>query len=480
MDDLVRPLGLLERLYTARQVLGIYHSVIVTASYKVRSHISATLLNSVFSAVLPGVLERHPALCCYVSGIDTPSPEFRRLATIKTQDVVNVVDVRVEGGNDLAAKLQELHDRPWPTVQQPLWKIVVIREPQNHDSFKIHVAFVYHHVLGDGLSELAVQRSLRYELSSLKLQKPLDLPNSPRIINVPSPLTLTAPIESIISFPLSWSYLLQKVWQEYAPPWLRRTASPPWPGTAPQSLDRCPNHTRLCPVTYSLSNLEFMLSESKKNSVTLTSLLTASLVSILSSAIPSAQSFMGTTPYTLRRVTGTGMDEMVNQTSAFQTHYSEDFLKGLRHRHSNVGDRVPVQELWDIASYFHRQMQTQLAKCPKDDLLGLLPYISDPINFYEKKFGQAREVTFEMSNLGVFQSDFMDSAGAGDWDLEAMTFSQSAQPVGAAITVSCTSVKGGGLTLAITWQDSTISEDIIDVLARDLRDLPRLLHSEVV
>jgi hypothetical protein len=219
--------------------------------------------------------------------------------------------------------------------------------------------------------------------------------------------------------------------------------------------------------------VESLLEESKKHSVTLTSILTAALVSALADALPEAPRFLGMTPYTLRRVTGTSMNDMVNQTSAFETSYQADFLDRIR-KASNAIERI--ESLWNTARYFHAQMQDELARCPRDNLVGLLPYVSDYVKYYQKKIGKAREATWELSNLGILRTT--QESLPGSWRLENMTFTQGAQPVGPAFAVNCVSVQGGPLTMAITWQDSVVPGNIIDILVHDFTDLPRLLHHE--
>ncbi|MCJ1380262.1 hypothetical protein MMC17_003365 [Xylographa soralifera] len=446
-SEVLRPLGMFEKLYTARQVLGIYNSVIVTATYTVRSKLEDASLCSIFCAAISGLLHQHPSLSCHFEGEDTFEPKFRRITTIEVKDVLQISDL--EKGESLAQKIQFLHDQPWSVNRKPLWKLVVMREPRVASDTSIgstlHIAFVYHHVIGDGLSGAAFHTSLLRELENTE-QRSQDMKEAPKS---------------------------KQVVQEYAPRWLVGAPSPLWAGLPVQTLEKCPFRSRVRTVTLQAERVESLLKESRRHSVTLTSVLTAALVSILADALPEAPRFLGWTAYTLRRVTGTSMKDMVNQTSTFQTSYPADFLDRFR-KASNAVERV--ENLWNTAGYFHAQMQDELARCPRDNLVGLLPYVSDHVKFYQKKIGKAREATWELSNLGVFKKT--PKSLLGNWILEEMTFTQGAQPVGPAFTVNCVSVQGGPLTIAITWQDSVVHEDIIDTLAHGFVDLPRLLKHE--
>ena len=472
--DVVRPVGMLEKFYPARQVLGIYNSVIVTATYTVPPKLEDRSLYAILCAVIPRLLHRHPSLSCYVEGVNTPRPNFKPLQTIEVNEVLQVLHLTER--ESLAQKLQELHDQQWSTALKPLWKLVIMRGPQitSDDSTgsPLHAAFVFHHVIGDGLSGMAFHKSLLRELGNIE-QGSERLQEVPTAIDTPTHIRLIDPVEKLTKLPLSWWFLIQKVVQEYAPRWLMGAAPPPWAGLPVQTLDKCPLRTRVRVVSIQADQLATLLEESKKRRVTLTSLITAAVVTTLAKALPEAPSFFGITPYTLRRVTGTSMDEMVNQSTVFETSYPADLLDGVR-KASTATEQV--ETLWTTASYFHAQLKSEIARCPHDNLIGLLPYLSDYVEFYQKQFGKARAVTFELSNLGAHGMPQEALPGIGR--LEDMTFTQGAQPVGAAITLNAVSIEGGPLNIAITWQESVVHEGIVDTLARYLTDLPRLLQHQ--
>ena len=399
-------------------------------------------------------------------------PNFRRLKIVEFKDVLQIVDL--EENETLSQKLQELHDRRWSTEKRPLWKLVVMRGLQNVDDtssgFKLHIAFVYHHVIGDGLSGAAFHRSLIRTLGEID-KTGYELREASKAIEIPVSAKLIEPIERLISLPLSWLFLLKQILNEYAPRWLIGAPPPLWAGLPMQTLDECPLRSRNRIVTITPDGMENLLEESRKRGVSLTSLFTASLVCNLAKALPEAPRFLGTTAYTLRRVTRSSMDEMVNQSTGLLTSYEGDLLRRVRNASTATG---LVESLWDTALFFHSQLQAELAKCPRDNLVGLLPYVVDHVEFYRKKFGKGREATWEVSNLGVFKTapDPLPEKST----LESMTFTQGAQPLGAAFSVNCVSIQGGPLTIAFTWQDSVVDEDIIDALAQGFEDLPGLLE----
>ncbi|KAL8736799.1 MAG: hypothetical protein Q9166_000165 [cf. Caloplaca sp. 2 TL-2023] len=471
-SDLLRPVGMLEKLYTARHVLGIYNSVIVTATYTVPLKLEDTTLSNILSAAIPPLLHRHPSLCCYFEGEDTVEPKFKRLETINLEDILQIYSL--EQQRSLTQELQKLHDQRWPTEPKPLWKLVVMRGPPvvtdpDIDN-TVHIAFVYHHVIGDGLSGIAFHKSLLHELASIEH---LDVHATPDTIDTPISTSLIEPIEKLISLPLSWLFLIKQVVQEYAPRWLIGAPSPLWAGLPTKTLDECPLRSRVRLISIPADEVEFLLKESKKHGVTLTSLFTAAIVVVLAEQLPDASSFLGMTPYTLRRVTGISMDEMINQSSGFEMIYASDFLDRIR-KASNITQRA--ESLWDAAGSFHTDLQRELTKCPSDNLVGLLPYVPDYVKYYTKKFGKAREATWELSNLGVVRTS--QDAIPGSWRLASMSFTQGAQPLGAAFTINCVSVEDRPLNIAVTWQDSVVQEDMIEAVARTFTGLPSLLQHQ--
>ncbi|KAL8651126.1 MAG: hypothetical protein Q9226_004845 [Calogaya cf. arnoldii] len=472
VSNVVRPLGMLEKLYPARQLLNVYNSVIVTATYAVPLELEDTFLYASVRAAIPGLLHRHLPLSCYIAAYDTARPSFGRLETVEARDVLDYV--RLEQGDDLAGKLQELHDQQWPVEPKPLWKLVVMRELQTmHGSSAdaaLHIAFVYHHVIGDGLSGNALHHSLLHELENLE-QKSQASQDTSDVISTPPVTTLVEPIERLISLPLSWIFLMKQAVKEYAPQWLIGVPSTIWAGLPNKTLDELPFRTRVRLVTIRPEDSQFLVEASREHDVSLTSLITAAVASALANEVPTASKMLGLTPYTLRRVTGTSMAEMVNQSTGFETIYPADILDRLR-KVSNTIERR--DSLWATASYFHTQLQSELAKCPKDNLVGLLPYVIDHVDFYKKKFGKAREATWELSNLGVFKP--LPGTSSNTWKLNSMTFTQGAQPLGSALTVNGVSVQDKPLTLAITWQDRVIDERIIDAVAHGFADLSHLLR----
>ena len=223
-NNVVRPVGMLEKLYVARQVLGIYHSVVFTATYATPNDLEDSTVCAILGMTIPSLLIRHPALCCYFEGENTSKPVFKRLDTINIQDIIRVE--HIEYASSLAKKLEELHDQRWSTTQpNPLWKMVALREPG--DNTVLHITFVYHHAIGDGLSGVAFHRSLLNEIKTIQQASNI-MPQISAEIFVPNSVDLIPPVEKLVDLPISWSFLIKNGMQEYLPGWLGGSSSPLW------------------------------------------------------------------------------------------------------------------------------------------------------------------------------------------------------------------------------------------------------------
>jgi hypothetical protein len=89
----------------------------------------------------------------------------------------------------------------------------------------------------------------------------------------------------------------------------------------------------------------------------------------------------------------------------------------------------------------------------RDQPIGLLRYVSNFRSWFLGQIGEARDCSWELSNLGSFDP----REGLADTDhptfsIEQMLFSQPATPNGHPIQFSVVGVKRGGLYISISWQ----------------------------
>lgn len=456
--------GKLERLSTTRHSLGLYRSVIVTCCYTIARPLEARELDDLLRLALAKIVARHAALCCCVVGEDTENPAVHRLESIDLASVLSFV--QLNHFDQLARHLERLHDQTWTNVDQsPLWKVVVFQPTVSGATTVIDIAFVFHHALMDGLSGPAFHKSLLHELQNATSAY-TQAGDIPSVIEVPQDIQLIQPLETLVRFSLSWVFLARQVIQEYAPRLLSGSQDTTWAAAPCAPLDERDFKTRIRLVSVPADESQAMLQAARDQNTTLTALINGIIVKALADAVPAAKQFVATTPYTMRKWTGTSTDEMVNQVSVVQTTYDSAFLDEVRAAHEKS-----IEAIWRVARYFQAEMRAALDKVPQDNVIGLLPYVSSYKDYYMKRLGQPRETTFEVSNLGrqVFETRGEDSGTKQEeWAIENVTFTQGTTVVGPAITISCASIGTGALNLALTWQKGVVEESIVDAVVQAL------------
>ncbi|WFD32719.1 hypothetical protein MSPP1_003769 [Malassezia sp. CBS 17886] len=476
--DQLRSLGLFERLYAARQALGAHTSVVITATYTVPTDVDDARLLQCLRAVVARLLPRHAALGCYVQGVGTLHPQYVRLETIDLDDVVELASI--ERADALAPLLETLHDVPWGPGAVPQWKLVGVREALGHARpvcSTVHFAFVSNHIIGDGLSGVAFHKTMLQELGGAwETCSAARGAATPPHLRVPRDASLTEPIEHATPFPLSWAFVARQLLGAFAPAWLSRTPEAPWAGQPPQLPHERPLRARIRLVTLPADEVRSLVEACRRNGVTLTSLLMAALAAVLADAVPDASAFVSQTPYTLRRVTRAPAVDMVNQTSAL-VRFSPDELRSVRRGALCLvhGGTDRPARIWALARRFHAHLRAELARAPRDNAVGLLPYVRDPMAFFRGQAGRPRATTWELSNVGAFRAERGTCPLPPGWTLRNVTFTQGAQPFGAAFCVNAAGLSGGPLALSVTWQAYVVSDAVADRVVEGLRELPRLV-----
>ncbi|KAI9765350.1 MAG: hypothetical protein M1840_007430 [Geoglossum simile] len=474
-DDVLRLAGNLEKISTARHSLGFYRAVAVTATYSCPEPLGE-LEHTLWSALREVVL-RHPVLCCGIINEDTKHPAFIRLKTIDLSQNVALKSGEASADEELVNCLEGEHSKLWPDLQsRPGWRLILLSARRNagrNESSKetqigqtavqtqhleLDVVFVWHHALCDGLSGAAFHRSLLEELRRASRQ---NLPaNRSPLIRIPHTVRLLPPIEKLMRFPLTWTFIGQQLWNNFAPSRLFEESlvcNPKWINIEAPSASMSNYKSRVRLISVSAEGVARLLLACGKARVTLTALLQgvvgASLIEL------GATSFAAQTPYSMRKFVGTPASEMTNQVSMFNIDYDSYFI-------ANITRNTPDTELiWEIARHMRDTMKEEMARAPTNNVVGMLPYVSDYHGFFRKKLGK-HNGTFEISNLGVFKGNTGEQAPRdGEWKIERMVFSQSAMAVGAAMGFNCVSIENGPLMISITWLDGIVEDSQLEALA---------------
>jgi hypothetical protein len=138
-------------------------------------------------------------------------------------------------------------------------------------------------------------------------------------------------------------------------------------------------------------------------------------------------------------------------TSTFKTH--------TRPPQQSQGSEHAAAFNWDEAHRSAQNLQSFLKTQGKNNWLGLMKrYMKDIPKFLDSRVGKSRELSFEISNLGVF--DLQASNHSETVDIEQIVFSHTISAIDSAIQISVVTVKKN-LSIGVSWQEGVVAEELI-------------------
>lgn len=133
---------------------------------------------------------------------------------------------------------------------------------------------------------------------------------------------------------------------------------------------------------------------------------------------------------------------------------------------------------WEEARKVKKAIGVELAKNGEDNPITLLKYVKDIHRYFAEKGGSEREGSVEVSNIGRWVGGGGDMEEAGKWRVGRLTFSQCANPVGAAICVNVITGGSGELSLGFAWGEGVVSEDLVGEVMTGMKGLAEGLVEE--
>ncbi|CAJ2513186.1 Uu.00g013050.m01.CDS01 [Anthostomella pinea] len=508
-DNIVRPVGTAAKFNTSRHSLGLYRSVINTSRYTVSRTLlqqQQTSLATVIENALAAVVLRHGLLRVGIAGEDTKEPAFAHLRAIYMRRMIEWEELRVsseEWDERLLRSLERRHELLWEDLaRKPGWKIVVHHDPRDTgtalhgnnitEAVSLDISFCFHHAYADGKSGAIFHRDLVSALNSNSAsashsqQSPPELQN--HILPLPSPPALPPPLETLVPLPLSWPFLLRTIWAELLYPVLvpafaqRMFAQEmPWTGGV---IDASSAVVRQRLLQIPQKELVRVLDACRARGATLTGLVHALVLGALcwggKMRDEAAHAFRGETPISLAGYADPKFTDVFRAEDSMHclvTAHVSVFDAVLVKRFRRAGSRTEEREalVWDLAADVTKNLHKRAAELPRDDILGLLHFVSDWHDFFRKKLGKQRECSWEVSNIGSMKSPkgaIMDG-GSDGWCIVRSVFTQGAAPAGAAFKVNVAGVEGEGLTLAVSWQEGIVDDEVMEGV---VRDMGRWLH----
>ncbi|EME86744.1 uncharacterized protein MYCFIDRAFT_206935 [Pseudocercospora fijiensis CIRAD86] len=455
--SMMRAAGLNEKRCIVRENLNLYNSVATLCTYASSGLPSREDIVEATKACI----SEHAALSIVIQDADTEQPKISRAETI---DVDHHIDFLDAGGtpSELEAILSKSHNEP-VTVHhnQPQWRLIIATpETRSGPWTGFHAAFVCSHNLMDGMSGYAFHRTFSRSLNNPKPK----IAQVSSTYEVPRDLKLLPPMDARLS--ISWSYLLGPVIKEYFPSTLSNllgfssdnTPSDAWLGA--KSRPALPSDSKFPPTSLHLtsvpaSTLKNTLSACRNHSTRLTAFLQHLFARALSRALTKRgethTTFLSQTPIDLRRALG----QAQNQPMA---NYSSALTETIKIPPSLLSTPALAETEWTSIQKLTSKLAAA-ASTTKDHPVGLLKYLSNFREWTIRKSKCRADVSFEISNLGVFFDDGDNGGETKKYRVENMIFSQSANGTGPPFCVSVASAKDGALMLSVTWWEGMLGVD---------------------
>lgn len=458
-----------------------------TCRYAVPTSGIAGELPQVVENALARLITKLPNLRIGIADHETDSPSFVALDSVSIQDVLEWREVpplaQEEYDLELLRIIETQHDASWPDVHRlPPWKVIVVQPKASpnaadrREEIVLDVVFAVHHSIGDGTGCVVFHQHLLQELN--EAPDPSALPDDKVLRFDDIPAVLPAQ-EQLIKFDISVGHLLWTMWQELTPDWMHPwRPGPPWAG---KPVTREPYHLRMRLITIPGDLVPKLLSACRSHGATLTTLLHALVAASLSQRLPAdvAQKFVGNTPIGLRPFAKRSPISTVDPTNSmgsFATPHSftvsEEVVTELRtHQPSgSTGGEVDADGLvWKLATAVRESMKARLAQIPRNDIMGMLAWVSDWKQYWLGQLDKPRRVTWEISNVGSMpRLPDNDSRDKPQWRIEQSIASQSVGVTSGSFVVNVSGLAGSGINLALTWQEGILEEDLVDGVKADL------------
>lgn len=435
-----------------RDALGLYGTVMITAVY---DHDLPTVEEHLLprDAILSGIcqcVQQHPVLSCIITEPLSESPAFARPPSIQLNDHL-IVHPAQNDGLDLAAMLQGFISQAHNTAvhdgfRTPAWKLHV----KALTSTRFAAAFAFSHAFGDGGSGLAFHKTFTDGMTS-QVPVPGDLQVSTQDL-----ATLPPPLEQAGKLTISWSFLLAPALATYLPkPFIRLfgskndAAAKVWTSGSRLSSEQ-PLATAVHLLLLPAESVSAVLGQCRAHSspaakITLTGLLCHVVARALrrglaSHHIPDAErtAFDCGIAIDLRHLLDGRItkDDMANTTSSI--------TERIQPPRENT---EPTDALWSSAAGTTAKL-IKTTSTLHDQPVGLLSYLSNYRSWMETRAKEDPDSSFEVSNLGAVDV----AKDSTHCSMDTLVFSQSADAIGPPLGINVASVKGGSMTISMTWR----------------------------
>lgn len=441
-----------------------------------------TIRDAIQNAIAKTVLA-NPLLQVVQQGEDSPSPAWRRIDEIDLSRHIHWHPISKQDDYESHLKQTELEVMDtWYTDadSRPGWDVRVFHHDNNLRA--LDVMFSWNHAHIDGVSGKLFHQQVLSHLNAPVSGNELHF-SSVNILTLPDVTkSFPPPQEQLVKYPLSVKYTASTLWSELKPAFLA--------GKNDNSAHWCP--IRETPMDSAYRTIEVdaaavrnLLKLCRQRETSLTGLIHALVAISLSLQLsekhghtPQPKSFKACTPIDHRRyITSppTGQpdfdanDCLMNIFSTVWHDMNPAIIESIRKKALGISSSSTSEiitaverELWSIAATVRREIQSRVGKGTADDVAGLAKFIKDWRSHHRDVTRKPRVGSWLVTNLGTVEG------GSGPWNMTSSSFINPSEMCSAAFCVTAISVKGGSLTLGVSWQKCVMEGSIAEQLVSNM------------
>ncbi|KAJ4261827.1 Alcohol acetyltransferase [Fusarium falciforme] len=480
----LRTLGRVERYQSALHLLDLYPSTVLTCHYKIPHHFITTPasqldLEEFWERAVARNIIQHPLMQVGQVNEDSTEPAWVRLDTV---DLSRHISWRLVSSledyptirkqilsEQLITKFTDLETRPG-------WRMVVLK--QESDDL-IEVILAWNHPHFDGTGAKIFHETMLETLNQAGGGSDLQIVRNHILETVVNRQNLPPPQETAGNYSTSFGYIADTIWEDVKPKLFGWACTHPaiWPPISPK-----PYETRFRTLTIDNQMLQGVLAACRAHKTTLTGLLHAiSLISLTPHVPKEVSEVTGSTPLNLRRFIPARSEAFPDLepdrtvsccVTSTEHRFNNELLDQISDRIKTAADDSKLATcadiMWDVSARVREELQEKLSQGLKNDLVGMMGFISDWREHAKEAQRKPRAATWLVTNLGVLDGENGSDQLAGTWSIQRADFLLSADVAGPALTICPVAVKGRDLTINVGWQGGVVDDELGEQLVGDI------------
>jgi hypothetical protein len=367
------------------------------------------------------------------------------------------------------------------------------------DTNFVDVIFTFHHAIGDGMSGVIFHETLRDVLNGPASALPHLGGASGCVLALPDPPPAVPTIHGLVPFTTSWGYLLTQVWNSMFPSWMRLGPREPewWSITRvdPDLPYATTLRQRVLPGRVSSALARAAKAHDVGVAALLNALVAASAARRMPDHILAAHPHMvvrGDTTINLRPWmdpaavppdTPPPAKLITGANSSYTVDFGPDEIADFRSVSAHTPTYPPTAPadpsllddlIWRSARAVMVVQRARLATLPHNDYRALLKYVRDirPVVDQRMTKGGPRAGTYEVGSLGAVDPHSPpppDGAPSSQKHaLRRLAFANPSQPQSAALMLNAAGVRGGDLSLILSFGHGHLSVPFADDVLADI------------